>query len=253
MAQIDLNCDLGESYGAYTIGMDQDVLPFITSANIACGFHAGDPLVMAATVRSAVKNGVAVGAHPGLPDLLGFGRRVINITPEEAEAYVVYQTGALQGFARAAGTELHHVKVHGALYNMAAESDALAQAVCAGAASVDPRLILVVLSGSCMQRAAQRLGVRYACEVFADRAYTDEGTLVPRTNPGAVIADEAEMITRAVGMVRDGTVRSESGKTIRVRADTICVHGDNPHALEFVKKIRTAFAAERIEVRPLPY
>lgn len=253
MTRIDLNCDLGESFGAYTIGMDSEVLPFITSANIACGFHAGDPVVMNKTVREAVKNGVSLGAHPGLPDLQGFGRRVMKITPEEAEAYIVYQTGALAAFARAAGAELHHVKPHGALYNMAADDTALAEAICRGVASMDERLILVVLSGSCMQSAAERLGVRYACEVFADRAYTDEGTLVSRSKPRAVITDEDEVIKRAVHMVKDGIVRSESGKDIRVRADTICVHGDNPKALQFVRKIRTSFADAQIEVSPLTY
>ncbi len=253
MTRIDLNCDLGESFGAYTIGMDSEVLPFITSANIACGFHAGDPVVMNKTVREAVKNGVSLGAHPGLPDLLGFGRRVMKITPAEAEAYIVYQTGALAAFARAAGAELHHVKPHGALYNMAADDTALAEAVCRGVASVDKRLILVVLSGSCMQSAAERLGIRYACEVFADRAYTDEGTLVSRSKPGAVITDEDEVIKRAVRMVKDGIVSSESGKEIHVRADTICVHGDNPKALQFVRKIRMSFADARIEVSPFTY
>jgi len=253
MKQIDLNCDLGESFGAYTIGMDSAVLPYITSANIACGFHAGDPLVMAATMSEAVKNGVSPGAHPGLPDLMGFGRRVMKITPEEAESYIVYQTGALSAFAHAAGAELHHVKPHGALYNMAAADDVLAGAVCRGVASVDKRLILVVLAGSRMQAAAERAGIRYACEVFADRAYTDDGALVPRSKPGAVITDEGEVIKRAVRMVKEGIVRTATGREITVQADTICVHGDNPNALLFVQKIRDSFAAAEIEVRPLPY
>jgi 5-oxoprolinase (ATP-hydrolysing) subunit A len=253
MTRIDLNCDLGESFGAYTIGMDSEVLPYITSANIACGFHAGDPLVMAKTVQESVKNGVSLGAHPGLPDIMGFGRRVMKITPAEAEAYIVYQTGALAAFAHAAGAELHHVKPHGALYNMAAGDDALAEAVCRGVAAVDRKLILVVLSGSCMQRSAERLGIRYACEVFADRAYTDDGSLVARSKPGAVITDESEVIKRAVRMVKDGIVRTGSGKEIHVQADTICVHGDNPKALEFVRNIRTSFADAQIEVKALPY
>jgi 5-oxoprolinase (ATP-hydrolysing) subunit A len=253
MTQIDLNCDLGESFGAYTIGMDSEVLPFITSANIACGFHAGDPVVMDRTVRAAVENNVSLGAHPGLPDLQGFGRRVMKITPAEAEAYIVYQTGALQAFAHAYGAELHHVKPHGALYNMAADDQALAEAVCRGVAAVDKRLILVLLSGSRMQRAAENLGIRYACEVFADRAYTDEGTLVARSKPGAVITDDDEVIKRAMRMVKEGIVRSESGKEIHVQADTICVHGDNPKALEFVREIRASFAAERIEVKTLSF
>ncbi|MCK9170427.1 MAG: 5-oxoprolinase subunit PxpA [Treponema sp.] len=253
MTRIDLNCDLGESFGAYTIGMDSEVLPYITSANIACGFHAGDPLVMAQTVHDAVKNGVSLGAHPGLPDIMGFGRRVMKITPAEAEAYIVYQTGALSAFAHAAGTGLHHVKPHGALYNMAAGDDALAEAVCRGVGAVDEKLILVVLSGSCMQRAAERLGIRYACEVFADRAYTDEGTLVVRSKQGAVITDENEVIKRAVRMVKDGIVCTESGKEIHVQADTICVHGDNPKALQFVKNIRASFTEAQIEVMALPY
>ena len=253
MDTIDLNCDLGESFGAYTIGMDADILPYITSANIACGFHAGDPVVMKKTVQEAVKNNVCLGAHPGLPDLVGFGRRNMSITPEEAETYIIYQTGALTAFAHAAGTELHHVKPHGALYNMAATDDALAEAVCRGIAAVNKKLILVALSGSRMVVAAKKTGIPYACEVFADRAYSDNGTLVPRSKPGAVITDEDEVIRRAVRMVKEGTVRSLSGKDISVQADTICVHGDNPKALLFVKKIRASFAAEKIEIRALLY
>jgi len=253
MDTIDLNCDLGESFGAYTIGMDTDILPYITSANIACGFHAGDPVVMKKTVQEAVKNSVCLGAHPGLPDLVGFGRRNMNITPEEAETYIIYQTGALAAFAHAAGTELHHVKPHGALYNMAATDDALAEAVCRGIAAINKKLILVALSGSRMVIAAEKTGIPYACEVFADRAYSDNGTLVPRSKPGAVITDEDEVIKRAVRMVKEGTVRSLSGKDISVQADTICVHGDNPKALLFVKKIRASFAAEKIEIRALLY
>ena len=251
MKTVDLNCDLGEAFGAYTqlLAMDEQILPYISSANIACGFHASDPVTMQKTVAAAVQAGVSLGAHPGLPDLVGFGRRTMAISPQEAQTAIIYQVGALQAFARAAGTTVHHVKPHGALYNMAAKDAELAHAICRGVQACGKDLVLVALFGSEMVRAAQSMHLPYACEVFADRAYQDDGTLVPRTQPGAVITDEAEAVARSVRMVTHGVVTTVSGTDIPVQADTICVHGDNPKALAFVQKIRAAFAEAHITIK----
>lgn len=251
MKSVDLNCDLGESFGAYKIGRDEDVLPLISSANIACGWHAGDAVVMSRTVKAAAEAGVAVGAHPGFPDLAGFGRRNMNITPSEAKAYVQYQMGALNAFCRAYGVKLQHVKPHGALYNMAAKDETLAMAICEGIASVSEDIILLGLSGSAMETAAEKCSVKFASEVFADRAYEEDGTLVARSKPGAVITDENEAIKRVVEMVSNGTVTSASGKIITIKADSICVHGDNEHALEFVKLIRAKLEENGIDIKPI--
>ena len=248
MYKVDLNADLGESFGAYTIGMDEEVLKFITSANVACGFHAGDPLVMQKTVALAKGCGTAIGAHPGFPDLMGFGRRNMKVSPDEAKAYIKYQVGALSAFAKAEGLKLQHVKPHGALYNMSAVDEKLAEAICQGIYDVDPELILLGLSGSCHITAAEKTGIRCASEVFADRGYTDEGTLVPRGMAGAMIHDRAEAIARTVRMVKEGTVISSSGKVINIKADSICVHGDNPDAIGFVKEIRDALEREGVKV-----
>lgn len=248
MPSIDLNCDLGESFGAYTIGMDDAVIPFITSANIACGYHAGDPLVMRKTVAACKAHGVHAGAHPGFPDLMGFGRRVIAATPAEVKAYIQYQVGALSAFCAAAGIPLCHVKPHGALYNMAARDDALAIAVCEGIAEVDPSLTLLALSGSAMVTAAQTVGLRVKSEVFADRGYQSDGTLVPRGRPGAMITDEAEAIARVIRMVREGVVTSVNGRDVPLVADSVCVHGDGEKALAFVRNIRSALLDAGIEV-----
>lgn len=251
MNQIDLNCDLGESFGHYTIGMDGEVIPDISSANVACGFHASDPVVMSETVNLAKKYGVGIGAHPGFPDLMGFGRRKMDVKPQEAKAYVQYQIGALSAFCRAAGVPLVHVKPHGALYNMAGKDYALAKAICEGILEVDGRLILLALSGSQMLKAAKDTGLRAASEVFADRAYEEDGSLVARTKPGAMITDEGEAIRRVVRMIKEGKVMSVTGKDIPIRADSVCVHGDNAKALEFVRKIRAALTAEGIRILPL--
>lgn len=248
MYKVDLNADLGESFGAYTIGMDEEVLKFITSANIACGFHAGDPLVMQKTVALAKDCGTAIGAHPGFPDLMGFGRRNMKVSPDEAKAYIKYQVGALSAFAKAEGLKLQHVKPHGALYNMSAVDEKLAEAICQGIYDIDPELILLGLSGSCHISAAEKTGIRCASEVFADRGYTDEGTLVPRGMDGAMIHDRSEAIARTVRMVKEGTVISASGKVISIKADSICVHGDNPDAIGFVKEIRDALEREDVKV-----
>lgn len=248
MNRIDLNCDLGESFGRYTLGLDEEVIPYISSANIACGYHASDPLVMQRTVELARKCGVKAGAHPGFPDLMGFGRRNMNVTPEEAGAYVIYQLGALQGFCRAAGTEMSHVKLHGAFYNMAGRDYVLAKAVCEAVSRFDPGLRLLALSGSQMVRAAQDTGLRCTQEVFADRAYEEDGSLMDRRKAGAVIEDEELAVRRVIRMVKEGNVEAVTGKVIPLKPDSVCVHGDSPQALLFVKKIRAALEAAGVEV-----
>ena len=249
--KIDLNCDLGESFGAYQLGLDDQVLPYISSANVACGFHASDPVVMDKTVALAKDAGVAVGAHPGYPDLQGFGRRNMTIPPREVKAMVMYQIGALQAFCTAHGLKLQHVKPHGALYNMAGKDEALAMAVCEAIQAVDDSLILLGLSGSKMLEAADKIGLRSAREVFADRAYEEDGSLVARTKPGAMITDEDEAVARVIRMIREGRVTAVTGKDIPIRADSVCVHGDSPKALAFVQKIRAALTAEQIQIVPL--
>lgn len=251
MDRVDLNCDLGESFGRYTLGMDERILPFITSANVACGYHASDPVVMAKTVSMAKKAGVQVGAHPGFPDLMGFGRRNIAVTPEEAYAYVLYQLGALDGFCRSVGMKLQHVKPHGALYNMAAKDYALSRGICQAVKEFDPNLIVLALSGGELAHAARDMGLRTAMEVFADRAYEEDKTLVARGKPGAMITDEEQAIARVIRMVKEGTVKAVSGKDIPIQADSICVHGDGEKALAFVERIREALKKENIQVCPL--
>ena len=249
MSCVDLNCDLGESFGAYTMGMDEAVIPHVTSVNVACGYHAGDPLTIEKTVALAARYGGAVGAHPGFPDLLGFGRRPMTVTPAEAGAYVKYQMGALMAFAKGQGLKLQHVKPHGALYNMAARDEVLARGIAQAIASVDSSIYLMGLAGSVMLIEAEKAGLPVISEVFADRAYNDDGSLVNRKLPGAVIHDADEAAARAVKMARDNKVVSINGKTIDIRADSICVHGDNEAAIELVKKIRASLAAEGISVR----
>lgn len=251
MNRIDLNCDLGESFGAYQIGMDEEVIPFISSANVACGFHASDPVVMHKTLELAKKSGIGVGAHPGYPDLMGFGRRNMKVSPLEAKCYIQYQIGALYAFCRAFGVRLSHVKPHGAFYNMAGKDYALAKAICEGIYEFDPSLILLALSGSEMIRAAGDTGLRAASEVFADRAYEEDGSLVARTKPGAMVTDEDEAIRRVVRMAKEGKVTSITGNDIDIQADSVCVHGDNAKALEFVQKIRAALGKEGIGIAPL--
>lgn len=234
MLSIDLNCDLGESFGAYTIGMDAEILPYVTSANIACGFHSGDPSVMQKSVLLCKKYGVQVGAHPGLPDLQGFGRRRMAISPAEAEADVMYQIGALKAFCDAAGIPLHHVKPHGALYNMAARDPVLAAAICRAVQAAAPGAVLLALSGSEMVKAANAIGLPVASEVFADRGYQADGSLVPRGAPGAMIENEDTAIAQVLQMAAQGTVQADDGSTVTLQADSVCVHGDGPKALAFV-------------------
>lgn len=235
---VDLNSDLGESFGAYKLGLDEEVLKYVTSVNIACGFHAGDPGVMHKTVNMALLNKVSIGAHPGLQDLVGFGRRNISITPKEAYDIMVYQIGALYGFVKAEGGVMHHVKPHGALYNMAAKDEKLSEAIAEAVYKVDPELILYGLSGSELIKAGERLGIKTANEVFADRTYQKDGTLTPRSQSDAMIADENSAIKRVEKMIKDGKVMCQQGEEIDIKADTVCVHGDGEKALLFTKKIR---------------
>ncbi|MGQ0546004.1 MAG: LamB/YcsF family protein [Betaproteobacteria bacterium] len=245
---IDLNCDMGESYGAWKMGDDAAVMPHISSANIACGFHGGDPATIRRTVALAVEHGVAVGAHPSLPDLQGFGRRAMKIAPQEMYDLVVYQAGAVEAFARAAGTRLHHVKCHGALYNMAANDEALSEAMVRAAKDVGSEIVLYVLAGSLNYRMAKAKGIRVAGEVFADRGYADDGTLWPRDRPGAMIEDAARAAQQALAMVEEGYVTSVNGKRVPVAAETLCLHGDQAGAAQFASRIRKLFSEKGIRV-----
>lgn len=251
MYKVDLNSDLGESFGRYTIGSDDRIIPLITSANIACGFHASDPVVMMKTVNMVKKAGTGAGAHPGYPDLMGFGRRNMNVSHEEAKAYTLYQISALGGMCKAAGVKLSHVKPHGAMYNMAGKDYELSKAICKAIKEYDPSLIVMGLAGSQMVKAARDMGLKTAEEVFADRAYEEDGSLVARSKPGAMIEDEDEAIARVIRMVKEGKVQAITGKDIDIKADSVCVHGDGEKALLFVEKIRKALTDEGIEICPL--
>ena len=248
MYRVDLNCDLGESFGNYKIGMDDQVIPLISSANVACGFHASDPVVMEETISMAKKAGIGVGAHPGFPDLMGFGRRNMVITNEEAKAYTLYQLGALDAFCRTKGVRMQHVKPHGALYNMAAKDYELSKAICEAVLEFDKDLIVMALSGGELVRAAKDMGLRVALEVFADRAYEEDGSLVNRRKPGSMITDEDEAVARVIRMVKEGRVTAITGKDIEIKADSVCVHGDSAKALAFVEKIRKALLDEGVEI-----
>ncbi len=246
---VDLNCDMGESFGAWRMGADADVMPHVTSANIACGFHAGDPAVMRRTVRLAREHGVAVGAHPGFPDLPGFGRRDLHVSPREAEDLVLYQLGALAAMAAAEGVAIAHVKPHGALYNMAARDPVLAGAIAKAVAAFDRRLVLFGLAGSVMLAAGREAGLNVAAEGFADRGYEPDGSLAPRSRPGAVITDPAAVVARAVRMVRDGVVTATDGRDVALEVQTLCVHGDTPGAAALARELRSGFEAAGIAVR----
>jgi UPF0271 protein len=249
--KIDLNSDMGESFGRYTLGADAALMPHITSANIACGFHASDPLVMDHTVRLAHEHGVAVGAHPGYPDLQGFGRRDMQLDPEEAEATILYQIGALAGFARAAGAGLVHVKPHGALYNRAAKDRALAEAIVRAVTKFSRELIVVGLANSELIKAALEAGQPVAREAFADRAYEADGSLRSRRLPGAVLHDADQAAEQAVRIARDGLVVAWGGQEVPVQAETLCVHGDTPTALTIVQAIRQALVEAGVDVAAL--
>lgn len=245
---IDLNCDMGESFGAYTIGADAEVMRSISSANVACGFHGGDPGVMRRTVRLAAAAGVAVGAHPGLPDLVGFGRREMKIAATDVEDLVAYQIGALDAIARSEGLRLRHVKAHGALYNMAAKDRALADAIARAVRAFDPSLILFAPPASELQRAGEAAGLAVAAEGFADRAYEPDGSLMPRSRPGAVVHDPAEVVRRAVRMATHGRVTAADGSEIVMRVATICTHGDTRGAHELTRQLRAGLERAGITI-----
>ncbi|MCY6485123.1 LamB/YcsF family protein [Clostridium aestuarii] len=251
MHKVDLNCDMGESFGAYKIGNDEEILKFITSANIACGFHAGDPSVMNRTVKLALERKIAIGAHVGLPDLVGFGRRVMDISSKEAYNMTVYQIGALYGFVKAEGGIMKHVKPHGALYNMAAKDSALSKAIAEAVYKVDPELILFGLSGSKIIEEGEKIGLRVANEVFADRTYTDEGTLTSRKQKNALIKDADKASTQVIRMIKKCKVTSIDGNDIDIKADTICIHGDGTKALEFAKKIKQDIQKQGIKIEAI--
>jgi UPF0271 protein len=248
MKKVDLNCDMGESYGAWKMGADAEVMPFISSANIASGFHAGDPATIRKTVKLAVDHGVAIGAHPSLPDLMGFGRRVMRISPQDMYDLVIYQAGAVEAFARAAGAKLHHVKCHGALYNMAANDEGLSEAMVRAVKDLGTGVILYCLSRSRNFELAKKAKIRVAGEVFADRGYSDDGTLAPRDKPGGMIVDAAASEKQALAMILEGHVTSLSGKKVPVAADTMCLHGDQPGAVAFAQHLRKAFSKKGITV-----
>ncbi len=247
---IDLNADVGESFGAWAMGADADLLPLVTSANIACGFHAGDPVIMARTIDLAKDLGVAIGAHPGYPDLQGFGRRPMALPPGEIETIVAYQIGALAGLAARAGVTLAHVKPHGALYNRAEDDAETAMAIARAVTAVDRSLILIGGAGSAMDGAAGMAGLRFAAEGFPDRAYSEDGRLVPRGMPGAVITDPAAVAARALTLAR-GLIPTQSGPGLTRRIDTLCVHGDAPGAVSAARAIRAALTAAGITVAAL--
>ena len=249
--RVDLNADVGEGVGPWPMGDDERLIPLVTSVNVACGAHAGDPLTIDRTVRAAAAHGVAVGAHPGYPDLVGFGRRDLDMAPDELEASLVYQIGAVAAFARAAGTPLRHVKPHGALYNLAARDPAVAATIARAVARVSGDLVLVGLAGSSLLTAAADAGLASAAEAFADRAYEADGTLRSRRQPGAVLGSPDLAAAQALSIVRDGCVTSHDGEVVAVRADTICIHGDTPGAAEFATAIRAALADAGVTIAAL--
>jgi UPF0271 protein len=249
--RIDINADVGESFGAYALGDDEVLMNAITSASVAAGFHAGDPSVLRRTIRLAKSRGVAVGAHPGFPDLVGFGRRALHVTPAEAEDFVLYQIAAVAGVAAAEGVKLQHVKPHGALFNMAACDAALAAAIAKAVAAFDASLILFGLPGSELLNAGRAAGLRVAAEVFADRAYEADGSLARRNTPGSVIHDATAVVSRAVRMLQDRAVEARDGTVVSLDADTICVHGDTPGAGHLAAGLRAGLEAAGVTVRAL--
>jgi UPF0271 protein len=248
MLSVDLNCDMGESFGAWRMGNDAELMDYVSSINVACGFHAGDATTMRRTVETAVKKGVAIGAHPGYPDLQGFGRREMSLSNDEAADFVLYQISALKGICESVGTRLNHVKPHGALYNRAAKDAGLARAIASAVKALDPDLVLYGLSGSASICEAENIGLKTASEVFADRRYLPDGTLVPRTQPDALIDDVNAACEQVLQMVRSQTVTAATQENIAIKADTICIHGDGPHALDFAKAIRAALIENGVEI-----
>jgi len=250
--QIDINCDLGESYGAFRIGNDEKIMPHITSANIACGFHAGDPTIMAQTIALAKKYKVAIGAHPGYPDILGFGRRDMQLTLEEIKNYTIYQVGALHGFTKAAKLKLQHVKPHGALYNTAVKDEKTSKGVADAIEALDRTLIIFAPPKSVLAKVTVNAGLHVAYEVFADRAYNSDGSLVSRKQPNAVIQEPRKVVERVIKMVKEGTVLAVNGKVVNLgKVHTICVHGDTPTATELAETLKKEFVKAGIEVKPV--
>lgn len=247
--QIDLNADAGESFGNWKLGQDEELFPLISSVNVACGFHAGDPLTIRRTLELAQQTRVAVGAHPGFPDRVGFGRRELAATPDEVYADVLYQVGALWAFLKVAQMPLHHLKAHGALYNRATKDPETARAIAQAARDFDPQLPLVVLPNTPLEAEAQQLGLRTVAEAFPERGYASDGRLAPRGTPGAWIHDPVEAARRAVQMVVQGRVKAVDGGWVEVRAQTLCIHGDNPSAVEIARAIRDALRAEGIVIQ----
>lgn len=246
---IDINSDVGESFGSWTVGADAELFPLLSSANVACGFHGGDPRVMERTVLTLADLGVAIGAHPGFPDLVGFGRREMSLSPDELRTDVMYQIGALKAFCDAAGVALHHVKPHGAMYNMAAKDEVMATAIARGIALAAPDALVYAQDGSALARAADDAGLRVAYEVFADRAYLADGRLAPRSRPDAMLHDPLEVADRVIRMTRGEPIRTVDGDPIVVRADTVCIHSDTPAAVAMAKALRGALDAAGITVR----
>lgn len=251
MYKVDLNCDMGESFGNYKIGRDKEIMKYVTSANIACGFHAGDPAIMRSTVQLALEHNVGIGAHPGLPDLEGFGRRKMDITPQEAYDMVIYQIGALQGFVQAEGASLQHVKPHGALFNMAAKQKELADAIAEAIRDVNSDLILFGLAGSELVNAGQDAGLRTANEVFSDRTYQNDGSLTSRRNPDALITDHDQAVNQVIRMVKENKVMTLQNEDIEIEAQTICIHGDGDHAVDFASFITKALQHANIELQKI--
>ncbi|MFY4777380.1 LamB/YcsF family protein [Metabacillus sp. RGM 3146] len=248
MTFVDINCDMGESFGAYTLGRDAEILDYVTSANIACGFHAGDPATMRKTVILAIEKNVGIGVHPGLQDLIGFGRREINLSPQEAFDIVLYQIGALYAFVKAEGGKIQHVKPHGALFNMAAKNAQLAEAIAEAVYKVDPELVFFGLAGSELVKAGKKLGLRTASEVFSDRTYQEDGSLTSRRETNALIKEHEVAVNQVIRMVKEGKVTSLQGTNISIQADTVCIHGDGESALNFAKYITSALKESGITV-----
>jgi UPF0271 protein len=246
--KIDLNSDMGESFGAWRMGRDAELMDYVSSINIACGFHAGDPTIIAETIKTAIKKGVSVGAHPSYPDLQGFGRREMALSPEEVFDVVLYQIAAVKGICEAYGIKLHHVKPHGALYNRAAKDPALAKAIVKAVKTLDKNLVFYGLAGSHLISEAEKIGLKTASEVFADRTYQPDGTLTPRTEPGALIENAERAVAQVLEMVKDQTVTAVGGEKISIKADTVCIHGDTPQAPEFARTIRERLIKNGIEV-----
>ena len=247
--KIDLNCDMGESFGMYKMGLDEEVIEYISSASIACGFHAGDPGWMRRTVELAEAQGVAIGAHPSYPDMVGFGRRNMSVTPDEAKADVVYQVGALQAFTKS--KRLQHVKPHGAMYNQAVDDEVLARAICEAVRDVDPEMVVVALAGSRWVEVAHEMGVRVGREIFADRALNPDGTLVSRSKPGSVLHDVEEVAERSVRMVTEGVATAITGEVIEVEADSLCIHGDTPGAVQMAAAVKRGLEDAGVSITPL--